>query len=110
MSVSDGEIWALPLQLWEKYGDVFTIYLGPHTVVFLCGYQAMREALVDQAEAFSGRGFIAITDPIFQGTGIIFANGKPWKVLKRFCLTTMKAFGMGKWSIDERIKEEAQCW
>ena len=29
----------------------------------------MKEALVDQAEAFSGRGHIAIIDPVFQGTG-----------------------------------------
>lgn len=29
----------------------------------------MREALVDQAVAFSGRGHVAITDPVFQGTG-----------------------------------------
>uniref|UniRef100_A0A8D2DMP5 Uncharacterized protein n=1 Tax=Sciurus vulgaris TaxID=55149 RepID=A0A8D2DMP5_SCIVU len=74
----------------------------------LCGYEAMREALVDQAETFSGRGLIAITDSIFQGTGVSFASGKSWKVLQRFCLTTMKDFGMGKRSIEERIKEEAQ--
>lgn len=93
----------------QKYGDVFTIYLGSQPVVVLCGYEAMREALVDQAEAFSGRGVIAIIEPIFQGTGVAFASGKRWQVLKRFCLTTMKDFGMGKRSIEERIKEEAQC-
>ena len=29
----------------------------------------MREALVEQSEAFYGRGSIALIDPIFQGTG-----------------------------------------
>ncbi|KAM5236364.1 LOW QUALITY PROTEIN: cytochrome P450 2B4-like [Ctenodactylus gundi] len=95
--------------LREKYGDVFTVYLGPQPAVILCGYEAIQEALVDQAEAFSGRGFIAMTDSIFQGTGVTFANGKPWKVLRRFCLTTMKDFGMGKRSIEEQIMKEAQC-
>ncbi|XP_047384158.1 cytochrome P450 2B4-like [Sciurus carolinensis] len=95
-------------ELREKYGDVFTVHLGPRPVIILCGYEAIREALVHQAETFSGRGLIAITDSIFQGTGVSFANGKSWKVLQRFCLTTMKDFGMGKRSIEERIKEEAQ--
>lgn len=35
----------------------------------LCGTEAIREALVDQAEAFSGRGKIAVVDQVFQGYG-----------------------------------------
>lgn len=31
--------------------------LGPHPAVVLCGYSALRDALVLQADAFSGRGF-----------------------------------------------------
>lgn len=65
----------VPPQLREKYGDVFTVYLGPRPVVVLCGYEAIREALVEQAEAFSGRGTIAITDAIFQGTGELGLGG-----------------------------------
>ncbi|XP_020010699.1 cytochrome P450 2B4-like [Castor canadensis] len=97
------------LQLREKYGDVFTVYLGRRPVVILCGTDTIREALVDQAEAFSGRGTIATVEPVFQGYGVIFANGERWKILRRFSLATMRDFGMGKRSVEERIQEEAQC-
>ncbi|KAL4832292.1 hypothetical protein H8958_022160 [Nasalis larvatus] len=75
----------------------------------LCGVEAILEAVLDNAEAFSGRGKITIMDPVYQGYGVIFANGNRWKVLQRFSLISMKDFGMGKRSVEERIQEEAQC-
>ncbi|XP_037675222.1 cytochrome P450 2B11-like [Choloepus didactylus] len=96
------------LRLREKYGDVFMVYLGQRPVVMLCGTDAIREALLDQAEDFSGRAPIAVVDEFFQGYGVVFANGDRWKTLRRFSLATMKDFGMGKRSIEERIQEEAQ--
>lgn len=97
------------IQLREKYGDVFTVHLGPRPVVMLCGTDTIREALVGQAEAFSGRGTVAVVEPTFKEYGVIFANGERWKTLRRFSLATMRDFGMGKRSVEERIQEEAQC-
>ncbi|XP_038194955.2 cytochrome P450 2B1-like isoform X3 [Arvicola amphibius] len=95
------------MRLREKYGDVFTVHLGPRPVVMLCGTEAIREALVDQAEAFSGRGTMAVFDPVAQGYGMFFSSGERWKTLRRFSLATLKDLGMGKRSVEERIQEEA---
>ncbi|XP_051062941.1 cytochrome P450 2B1-like [Phodopus roborovskii] len=97
------------MRLRDKYGDVFTVHLGPRPVVMLYGTEAIREALVDQAEAFSGRGTIAVVKSVFKDYGMIFANGERWKALRRFSLATMRDFGMGKRSVEERIQEEARC-
>ncbi|XP_008176147.2 cytochrome P450 2G1-like isoform X1 [Chrysemys picta bellii] len=96
-------------KLREKYGPVFTVHLGSRRVVVLCGYQAVKEALVDQAEEFSGRGQIPAFSKDFNEHGVVFANGERWRQLRRFSLTTLRNFGMGKRSIEERIQEEAQC-
>nr|XP_009921055.1 PREDICTED: cytochrome P450 2H1-like isoform X3 [Haliaeetus albicilla] len=103
-------MWNLPeslKKLSKKYGPVFTIYLGPQKAVVLYGYEVVKEALIDQADDFSGRGNLPLFKKLFQGTGIVTSNGETWKQLRRFALTTLRDFGMGKKSIEERIQEEA---
>ncbi|KAM4695597.1 cytochrome P450 2F2-like [Rhinophrynus dorsalis] len=96
------------IQLAQKYGSVYTIYLGSRPVVILSGYQTVKEALIDQGEEFSGRGIVHGWELDNKSYGIVIGNGEAWKQLRRFTLTTLRNFGMGKRSIEERIKEEAQ--
>ncbi|XP_009320663.1 PREDICTED: cytochrome P450 2H1-like isoform X3 [Pygoscelis adeliae] len=103
-------LWNLPeslKKLSKKYGPVFTVYLGPQKVVVLYGYDVVKEALIDQADDFSGRGNLPLLKKIFQGTGIVTSNGETWKQLRRFALTTLRDFGMGRKTIEKRIQEEA---
>ncbi|XP_063168437.1 cytochrome P450 2G1-like isoform X2 [Candoia aspera] len=96
------------LKLREKYGPVFTVYFGNRPVVVLCGHDAVKEALIDKAEEFAGRKTNATLERTFQGHGVVFADGERWKQLRRFSLTVLRNFGMGKKSIQERIQEETQ--
>uniref|UniRef100_A0A8C8SN86 unspecific monooxygenase n=1 Tax=Pelusios castaneus TaxID=367368 RepID=A0A8C8SN86_9SAUR len=81
------------LELSAKYGPVFTVYIGSERVVVLCGYEAVKEALVDRGDEFS--------------TVLITSACGRWKQLRRFALSTLRNFGMGKKSIEKRIQEEA---
>ncbi|XP_042299556.1 cytochrome P450 2C42-like isoform X2 [Sceloporus undulatus] len=81
---------------------------GSQPVVVLCGPKAIKEALIDNAEAFGGRGpMLALGDNIVK-YGMITTNGERWRQLRRFAFSTLRNFGMGKKSIEERIQEEAQ--
>ncbi|CAI5780757.1 cytochrome P450 2F5-like [Podarcis lilfordi] len=96
------------LELSQRYGSIYTIYLGSQPFVVLCGYQVVKEALVDQAEEFSARGDLPVIFDFTRGDGISLSQGEKWKVLRRFTIHTLRNFGMGKHSIEERIQEEAQ--
>nr|XP_020009573.1 cytochrome P450 2C20-like isoform X2 [Castor canadensis] len=95
--------------LSKVYGPVFTVYLGMKPTVVLHGYEAVKEALVDYGEEFSGRGKLIMPEKISKGLGIFSSNGKYWKETRRFSLMTLRNFGMGKRSIEDRIQEEARC-
>ncbi|XP_012892142.1 PREDICTED: cytochrome P450 2C9-like isoform X3 [Dipodomys ordii] len=93
----------------KVYGPVFTLYLGMKPTVVLHGYEAVKEALIDQGEEFSGRGRLPWAEKANRGLGIVFSNGHRWREMRRFSLMTLRNFGMGKRSIEERVQEEACC-
>ncbi|XP_063793797.1 cytochrome P450 2F2-like [Pseudophryne corroboree] len=95
------------LELHKTYGDIFTIYQGNRPCVVLCGYKAIKETLIDKAEEFSGRAYYPSFSDFTKGDDVVFSNGEKWKELRNFTLLTLSNFGMGKHSIEERIKEEA---
>ncbi|KAF6317450.1 hypothetical protein mRhiFer1_008507 [Rhinolophus ferrumequinum] len=95
--------------LSKVYGPVFTVYFGMNPTVVLYGYEAVKEALIDLGEDFSGRGRFPVFDRVNKGFGVLFSNGKRWKEMRRFSLMTLRNFGMGKRSIEDRVQEEARC-
>ncbi|XP_073504151.1 cytochrome P450 2K1-like [Phyllobates terribilis] len=94
------------MQLSEKYGEIFTLHFGPKKMVILAGYKIIKEALVTRAEDFGERAISPIFDVFSNGHGIIFSNGETWKSMRRFTISTLRDFGMGKKSVEARIQNE----
>ncbi|KAM6470146.1 cytochrome P450 2C30-like [Liasis olivaceus] len=55
------------LQLTEKYGDVFTVWMGPKYLVVLCGYEVVKDALVDHTEEFGGHPDVPFDERVYFG-------------------------------------------
>ncbi|KFO88785.1 hypothetical protein N320_00649 [Buceros rhinoceros silvestris] len=95
-------------KLSQEYGSVFTVHLGSNPVVVLYGHDVVKEALVDRADEFAARGHMPIGDRANNGLGIVFSNNKEWLQVRRFSLSVLRNFGMGKRGIEERIQEETE--
>ncbi|XP_018426081.1 PREDICTED: cytochrome P450 2C5-like [Nanorana parkeri] len=96
-------------ELSKKYGPIYSIKIGEETMVVLCGYETIKDALVNHADEFSGRPIIPLLQEITKGHGMTFSNGENWKVMRRFTMSTLRDFGMGKKTIEDRILEECDC-
>ncbi|NP_001316227.1 cytochrome P450 2G1-like precursor [Ictalurus punctatus] len=121
---------------WSKtYGPVMTVYLGTQRVLVLVGYDTVKEALVDNADDFIGRAPVPFLQKIVKGYdgscyicrktntefhkkdiiptvehgggGIAISNGERWRQLRRFTLTTLRDFGMGRKRMEGWIQEES---
>ncbi|XP_073399223.1 cytochrome P450 2K4-like [Dendrobates tinctorius] len=94
------------MQLSEKYGEIYTLHFGPKKMVILSGYKIIKEALVTRADDFGERAIAPIFYIFSNEHGIIFSNGETWKSMRRFTISTLRDFGMGKKSVEARIQDE----
>ncbi|XP_039551127.1 cytochrome P450 2B15-like [Pimephales promelas] len=91
----------------ERYGNIFSLYTGSRPAVFLNSFKVIKEALVTKAQDFSGRPQDFMISHISENRGVVLANYGPlWKDHRRFALMTMRNFGLGKQSMEERILGE----
>ncbi|KAM7013065.1 cytochrome P450 2J6-like [Tautogolabrus adspersus] len=90
------------------YGNVFSVRLGREKMVCVSGYKAVKDAIMTQAENFVDRPHSAVEDRFYSGSsgGLFASNGKTWKRQRRFALSTLRTFGLGKNTMEQSICEE----
>nr|XP_056701771.1 cytochrome P450 2D14-like [Euleptes europaea] len=100
------------LQCWmKKYGMVFSAQAGWQRYVVLNGFKVIKEALGAKAEDFVDRPhlpLLSLAGYTKNCGGLLLATcSAGWKEQRKFCVSTMKNFGMGKKSLEQKISEEA---
>ncbi|XP_040290394.1 cytochrome P450 2F2-like [Bufo bufo] len=92
-------------KLSKEYGSVFTIWKMSEPMIVLCGFETMKDALINHAEQFSARPIIPVLDNYSKGYDIL---GQRWRPLRRFTLALLRELGMGKRTLELRVLEETK--
>lgn len=91
------------LDVAKVHGEVVHFQLGKENIVFIFGYEAIHEAYVKRADDFSARPSRLVKDVQKGGTGVVMESGNKWKIMRKFTLQSLKDFGVGKTSLEEKI-------
>uniref|UniRef100_A0A672FR50 Cytochrome P450, family 2, subfamily X, polypeptide 9 n=1 Tax=Salarias fasciatus TaxID=181472 RepID=A0A672FR50_SALFA len=102
-----------PLKYVEKlrrnYGNVYSLFIGSNPAVVISGLKVMKEAMVTKGVDFAGRPQNLFINAITMKRGVALADyGLSWKEHRRFALMTLRNFGMGRTSMEDRIHGEIQ--
>ncbi|XP_036437417.1 cytochrome P450 2J6 [Colossoma macropomum] len=96
-------------KLGKTYNNIFSMQMGRQKSVFLTGYKMVKEALVNQAENFADRPYSPLAVRLYASNGGLFSsNGEMWKKQRRFALSTLRNFGLGKKTMELAICEESR--
>ncbi|XP_078540291.1 cytochrome P450 2D6-like isoform X1 [Lissotriton helveticus] len=98
-------------QLRKTYGDVFSVQFCWENVVIINGLKSVKEGLIAKSDDTSDRPpdiLSKIAGFKEDSSGVVMARyGQTWKDIRRFSLSTLRDFGLGKKSLAERVTEEA---
>ncbi|XP_048452845.1 cytochrome P450 1B1 [Rhincodon typus] len=94
----------------EKYGSVFRLKLGSHTVVVLNGEESIRQALVRQGADFSGRPDFSSFAVVSGGRSLAFrSHGDLWRLHRKVAHSTVRAFSTSNLETKKVFEQHVVC-
>ncbi|XP_048052251.1 cytochrome P450 2J4-like [Megalobrama amblycephala] len=90
----------------EKYGKIFSLRILGQRIVVLDGYKLVKEVYTQQGDNLADRPTLALVNEIIGDRGLVAASGYKWKHQRRFALSTLRNFGLGKKSLEPCISLE----
>ncbi|XP_046381805.2 cytochrome P450 1A2-like [Haliotis rufescens] len=96
------------MKMKERFGNIFQIQLGSWSAVVINGKQAIKEALHNSGEDFSGRPQFMSAQIINYGQSIGFGEyGEQWKIHRKIANKVLTEFSNAKSNpIEDMIHEE----
>ncbi|XP_036610278.1 cytochrome P450 2J2-like [Trichosurus vulpecula] len=95
-------------KLAKKYGNIFCTHGGNLTFMMITGLPLIKEVLINQDQVFIDRPQFPIHLYVFKTLGLVMSSGQEWRQQRRFALMTLRNFGLGKKTLEDRIREEAR--
>ncbi|ROL51019.1 Cytochrome P450 2J2 [Anabarilius grahami] len=90
----------------EKYGKIFSLRIFGSRIVVLDGYKLVKEVYTQQGDNLADRPILPLISDIIGDRGLVVANGYKWKHQRRFALSTLRNFGLGKKRLEPSISLE----
>ncbi|XP_015795767.1 cytochrome P450 2J6 [Tetranychus urticae] len=91
-------------ELAEKYGPVFSFKCGQFDVIVINEVKAIEEALKN--DHLLARPASTYVPGLKRDPSLIEMSGEPWRQQRRVALTILRNVGLGKSTLEEKIKEE----
>ncbi|XP_061185646.1 cytochrome P450 2C18-like [Saccostrea echinata] len=96
-------------RLRKIHGDIYTIMIFHKPIIFVHGFENIRQLLAKHGDVFSERPRSLATD-LTAGNGVVWSSGPLWKETRAFALMTLRKFGFGKRCLESQIMEEVDCF
>ncbi|VDL78155.1 unnamed protein product [Nippostrongylus brasiliensis] len=86
-------------EMWrEKYGPIFTYWIGYLPFVIVSDYQTMKDTFVKDGDAYAGKFTLPEVNDVFR----VETSGEQWREHRRFALHVLKDLGLSKNVMEER--------
>ncbi|PIC23201.1 hypothetical protein B9Z55_016981 [Caenorhabditis nigoni] len=92
-----------------QYGDVYTFWIGTKPFIMMNTFDKIKDTFVRDADTYINKT-VPPSSILFRGGehGVIDSNGATWRDHRRFAISNLRDFGLGKNLMQEKILIEVQ--